>query len=87
VDQLTLRGLDKEIERRIKELARRRGVSLNRAALELLRQGAGLGAPAARTNLVGDSLDHLIGSWSEDDARKVQQAVAALEKIDPGLWR
>ena len=37
-------------------------MSLNQAALILLREGAGLGAAHRRGRVVGESLDHLIGS-------------------------
>ena len=40
MDQLSLRGFDKELARRIRELARREHVSLNKAALLLMRRGA-----------------------------------------------
>jgi len=85
--QLTLRGFDKEMERRLREVARREGISLNRAALRLLRKGAGLDAPRERTEVVGSALDHLVGSWSESDERELQAAVAAFEEVDEELWR
>jgi len=37
VKQLTVRGFDKELERRLRDVARTKGVSLNQAALILLR--------------------------------------------------
>ena len=43
--QLTLRGLDARLWQRLREVARERDLSLNRAALLLLRRGAGLAAP------------------------------------------
>lgn len=82
-----MRGFDKELERRLRDVARARGVSLNQAALILLREGAGLEAPQRRTNVVGDSLDHLIGSWSEAEEREFLEAISGLEKIDLSLWR
>ena len=39
--QLTIRGFDEDLERAIRQLARRDGISLNRAALKLLRRGRG----------------------------------------------
>ena len=40
--QLTVRGFDDDLERAIRQLARRERISLNQAALKLLRRGAGL---------------------------------------------
>jgi hypothetical protein len=85
--QLTVRGFDKDLERRLREVAKARGVSLNQAALILLREGAGLDAPRRRANIVGDSLDHLIGSWSETEEAEFLGAISDLEEIDPSLWR
>ena len=85
--QLTVRGFDRGLERRLRELARERRVSLNRAALILLREGAGLDSPRARANLVGDSLDSLIGSWSKEDEADFLKAIASLERVDASLWR
>lgn len=85
--QLTLRGFDKELERRLREEARRQGISLNRAALRLLRRGAGLEAPSERSDVVGGALDHLAGAWSESEARELDAAVDAFEQLDEKLWR
>lgn len=85
--QLTVRGFDKDLERRLRDVARTRGVSLNQAALILLREGAGLEAPRRRANVVGDSLDDLIGSWSRSEEAEFLRALNALEEIDPALWR
>jgi hypothetical protein len=87
MDQLTVRGFDKELERRLREVAKARGVSLNQAALMLLREGAGLRAPRRPTNIVGDSLDRLIGSWSAEEEAEFLKAISGFEAIDPSLWQ
>jgi hypothetical protein len=85
--QLTVRGFDKELERRIKEKARAGGISLNRAVLELLNEGAGLAAEAADAGRVGNALDVFIGSWSERQAKELERALEPLEKIEESFWR
>lgn len=85
--QLTLRGFDKELERRLREVARTRGVSLNQAALILLREGAGLLEPRRPARVVGDTLDPLIGSWSAEEEAEFLKALAVFETVDPSLWR
>ena len=85
--QLTVRGFDKDLERRLRDVAKTRGVSLNQAVLILLREGAGLEMPRRRSNTVGDSLDGLIGSWSKAEESGFLQAISVLEEIDPSLWR
>jgi plasmid stability protein len=85
--QLTIRGFDEELERRLRGVARREGVSLNRAALILLRRGAGLRSPSEGPDVVGDSLDQLIGSWRAEEAREFDEAVSVFEAVDEELWR
>ena len=85
--QLTVRGFDKDLERRLRDVAKTRGVSLNQAALILLREGAGLETPRRRANVVGDSLDDLIGSWSRAEESDFLESIGGLEEIDPSLWR
>jgi hypothetical protein len=84
--QLTIRGFDEALERRIRDLARREGISLNRAVMRLLRRGAGLDPDAARATVVGSSLDDLIGTWSDEDERQLRSALRDLEQVDEGMW-
>ncbi len=83
--QLTLRGLDRRLQTEIRDLAQRERISLNKAALRLLRQGAGLGPPE-RIDRVGNSLDHLIGTWSSKQADELLASIQACEQIDAELW-
>ena len=85
--QLSLRGFDAELERCIRELARKGKMSLNRATIKLLRKGAGLEKERPSKVEVGDSLDHLIGTWSADEARELLRGIRPLEKIDRTFWK
>ena len=85
--QLTLRGLDDELSESIRSLAKREGTSLNQAALKLLRKGAELSDGGLDTGTVGSSLDHLIGTWSLDEADQFESALRDFEKIDESLWK
>ena len=87
MNQLTVRGFDDELAERIRRLAKRDGTSLNQAALKLLRKGAGLADPGQGPDTVGSSLDHLIGTWSEDEASELDAALEELEVIDEAAWR
>ena len=84
--QLTIRGFDKELTSQLKRLARREGLSLNKAALLLLRRGAGLGAAQNQSDIVGDSLDQIIGTWSEEEEKDFLKTVQVFEQIDESLW-
>ena len=84
--QLTVRGFDKALARRLRETARQHRISLNRAALLLLRRGAGLDEPAGPANVVGDTLDHLAGTWSASEAEAFEKAMAVFEEVDREMW-
>ena len=85
--QLTVRGFEPELAREIERLAKQEGLSLNQAALKLLSRGAGLDKPAAAENVVGDSLDHLIGTWTDEEAAIIERATADFEHIDEAMWQ
>lgn len=87
MDHLSLRGFDKQLERRLRELARREGLSLNKAALLLMKKGAGLAEPAQPSTAVGDALDRFIGRWSEDEEQQLLESIAPCEVVDESLWK
>lgn len=84
-DQITLRGIDPRIWRELQALAKRQGVSLNKAALGLLAKGAGMDRPDDGDR-IGDSLDRWIGTWSEREANEFLDSVRSLDQIDAELW-
>lgn len=87
MDQLTVRGFDPELERRLRELAEREGLSLSQAAVRLLRRGAGMEPVPPEVTRVGTSLDALFGVWSEEEGEEFEEALAPTRAIDPELWR
>ena len=86
MNQLTIRGLDSELERSIRKLAARERISLSQAALRLLRRGAESYEDPHGGDVVGGSLDHLIGTWSADDAVEFDDALRDLSHIDKAIW-
>ena len=87
MQQLTVRGFDDELSSAIQRLAKREGISLNQAALRLLRKGAGLADHGAGRAKVGSSLDHLIRVWTPEEADELDAALKEFDKIDEELWR
>ncbi|MCK4514188.1 MAG: hypothetical protein KAU31_02965 [Spirochaetaceae bacterium] len=74
--QYTIRNIPDALDQELRERARRRGTSLNEAAIDALRRGLGI-----TENVVeyGD-LDDLIGTWKKDEA--FEQALADQDTID-----
>ena len=85
MNQLTLRGFDDNLAERIRSLAKQEGTSLNQAALKLLRKGAGLPDESRPPDIVGTSLDHLIGSWTKDEAGEFDSALKDFETIEESI--
>ena len=86
MEQLTVRGFGHDLSAAIRRLAAKEQVSLNQAALRLLRRGAGLSDGAGQSDTVGSSLDHLIGSWSQAEVEELDAAFKAFETIDKAAW-
>jgi hypothetical protein len=87
--QLTVRGVDARLERTLRAEARRRGLSVNRTVLGLLREATGLSvAPAGGdTPARSEELDHLAGTWAPEEAAAFDQYVRSLRRVDAELWR
>lgn len=77
-------ALGDDLARAIRRLANRDGTSLNRAAVELLRRGAGM-EDGEGPDTVGSSPDHLAGRWSEPEADGFEGALRHFETIDQAV--
>ena len=77
--QITIRGPSEELTRRLKALSEARGESLNATVLHVL-EGA-LGVNERRERLLAWA------TWTDDDARELDDAVSAQRRIDDDLWR
>lgn len=84
--QITLRGIDPALERRIRQVADEEGLSLNKAALRILRRGAGVGEEGAR-HRIGDRLDAFFGTWTAAEAREFLESIESCEQIESAFWR
>ena len=85
--QLTIRGFEGELELCLRRLARERDISLNEAALVLMRRGAGLETTQDPPDVVGDSLDHVMGTWSAEEAAEFAEATRDFDRIGESIWR
>lgn len=84
--QLTLRGFDAAVAREIERVAREEGVSLNQSVQRLLSRGLAHSESKDENGVIGDSLDHLIGTWTAEEADEFDRAVADFEVIDESMW-
>jgi hypothetical protein len=84
---LTISVSDSKLSACIRRIATREGISLNSAALKLLRRGATLTEIEGNKDTVGDSLDHFIGTWTKEQADELDAALEEFEAIDESMWK
>lgn len=82
---MTIRGIDEAIAVALKERARREDTSINAVTLRILKES--LGIDKRKRNTVYTDLDHLAGTWSEEDAAEFTNATAVFEKVDEDMWK
>jgi hypothetical protein len=77
--QISIRGVSAELGRRLDEIGRARGMSLNATVLEILESAAG----------IDQRLTWLrrFMTWEPEDVRAMDEAVAAQRGVDPKLWK
>ncbi|MEP9411884.1 MAG: antitoxin [Candidatus Brocadia sp.] len=82
---MTIRGIDDEVAKLLKERAKTEGMSVNALLSKMVKES--LGIEEKRRIKIYHDLDHLAGTWSEKDLKEFQKNVEYLEKIDEEIWR
>jgi plasmid stability protein len=82
---MTVRGLDENTIKALKEKAKQEGTSINAALVKILRKE--LGIEKKRHTVVYHDLDHLAGTWDKKDLAEFQKNVEDFEKIDEKMWK
>ena len=80
---ITLRNIPPKLQEVIQKRADADGLSLNKTILRMLEEAAGH-RPTGR-KLYRD-LDHLAGTWSEEQAAAFEAALIEQRAVDPELW-
>ncbi len=81
---LSIHGIDRELEKRIEERAKKAGRSVNKVVKEMIAKSLGLGdKPPDNRAVFAD----LCGVWTEAEAAEFAALVAELETIDAKDWR
>jgi hypothetical protein len=82
---LSVRGVEEQSLRKLKQTAKRRGMSLNRLITEMLNAAGG---DSSATKAVEHAdLDKLAGTWDARDAREFERGTATFGQVDEDLWR
>jgi hypothetical protein len=80
---ITLRNISPELQAAIRKRAAAEGLSLNKVVLRMLEEASG--HRRSRRDLHHD-LDHLAGTWSEEEAAAFDSALAKQRRIDAEHW-
>jgi len=86
VKAITLRNLPPDIAKTIRKKAQKEGVSINKAVIKLLEEGAGPRSKAKGGKPLHHELDDLAGLWTREEATEFNKALARQRAIDPELW-
>lgn len=76
--QLTVRGVEDEVGRRLERLSRERGQSVNATLVQIIE--AAVGVDARRERLRKHA------TWSDADLEAFEQSLAAQRGLDDELW-
>ena len=77
---ISLRNLPPEIERAIVSKSEREGISLNKAATQLMER-------AIRPPKRNSGFDEFAGSWTAETAIEFDAALDIMRRVDPADWK
>lgn len=83
---ITLRNLPPDVARTVQQRAKQKKTSVNKAVLELLEESAG-GKAKKKSPIRYQDLDHLVGTWTKEEADAFDKIVRSFRTIDPDLWK
>lgn len=82
---ITIRGIDSKLHQALEKASKKENSSLNKTILSLLRKATGIEAES--TYPCYHDLDHLAGTWSEQDEQEFLANTAQFRTIDEELWQ
>ena len=79
---MTVRNIPSDLAEALDAERKRRGLSLNRTAVALLREALGMTQDEHRDNGLG----RFAGTWSEEQFREFEATQAPFNEIDERIW-
>ncbi len=83
---ITVRNIDADLADALRRESHARRKSINSLILEFLRNSLFPGSEAGPRRPYRD-LDSLAGTWTPEEARSFEDAVAPFERIEEDLWK
>lgn len=81
MQQITIRGIDPEIEQEIRRSAKENQKSINQIVKEIIHKEFKRPEPAAA------SLKELSGGWTRTEAAEFDASIKSCEQIDKEMWK
>ncbi|MCI5211529.1 MAG: antitoxin [Candidatus Electrothrix sp. ATG2] len=82
MESIALHDIDEQLSALLKKRAAQAQKSIDQFILDTLKKHFGL-----EQKKEYDDLDHLFGSWSEEEFNSVQKKISSERKIDQELWQ
>jgi len=82
---ITIHGLDENLDRTIRNLADREGLSMNKTIKKVLRSALGLDDQGKMTRR--QQFTDLFGTWTKQDLAEFQKNTAELAQVDLSDWQ
>jgi len=82
---ITIHGLDELLDRTIRNLADREGLSMNKTIKKVLRSALGLDDQGKMTRR--EQFTDLFGTWTKQDLEEFQENTADFSRVDPSDWQ
>ncbi len=83
---ISIQGVDEQLTALLKQQATKARTSVNQFILDALKKHVGL-ENEKKFSKEYDDLDHLFGSWSEEEFSEIQGTISSERRIDPELWQ
>jgi hypothetical protein len=85
VKAITVRNLPPRLAQAIRQRARERGLSFNKAVITMLEESVGVTGQERRRE--HHDLDHLFGTWTIEEAEAFDADLREQRRVDPELWQ
>jgi len=80
--QITLRGIEPGVERKIREIAKADQKSINQVIKAIIHKEFGGQDHRARASTIKE----LAGGWTPEDATEFENSIRSCEQIDEDMW-
>ena len=80
MQSITIRGIEPEIEKEIRQIAKGSKKSINQVIKDIILKEFKKPKPAS-------SLKHLAGGWSRKEAEEFELSIKSCEQIDEDMWK